>query len=229
MTIEDKLTTIANNVPLVYDAGYNKGKAEGGDNPLYYATQPQTLFIGADFPKDYELTLRFKNTPNTFQQMFFNARCPKSVKIIIENHTTNVSFQNTFNLTSSTPNLVTVDLTDIDGITDGFQMFSGQKLLTTVIGVLDLSACTGTNATTNIFRYCSALGEVRFKENTIPKSISFEYCSDLSKATIQSIIDGLAPITDGVARTLTLHADLKAKLTDEQKATITTTKGWTLA
>jgi hypothetical protein len=46
---------------------------------------------------------------------------------------------------------------------------------------------------------------------------------------VQSIIDGLITITDGVARTLTLHEDVKAKLTDEQKVTITQVKGWTLA
>ena len=37
MTIEDKLTAIANSVPLVYDAGYNKGKAEGGNTEEAYA------------------------------------------------------------------------------------------------------------------------------------------------------------------------------------------------
>lgn len=44
--------------------------------------------------------------------------------------------------------------------------------------------------------------------------------------SVRSIIDGLATVTS--KRTLTLHTDVKSKLTDEQKSAIAS-KNWKLA
>ena len=79
----------------------------------------------------------------------------------------------------------------------------------------------------NMFGNCISLVYVRFVPLTIPKNISFSKSGSLSDETTQSIIDGLADLTGGTAQTLTLHATVGAKLTDEQKATITA-KNWTL-
>lgn len=80
----------------------------------------------------------------------------------------------------------------------------------------------------NCFYNCSSLVHVEFVPSTVKNSISFAQSSALSKASIQSIIDGLVDLTDGTAQTLTLHADVKAKLTESQIAAITS-KNWTLA
>lgn len=82
--------------------------------------------------------------------------------------------------------------------------------------------------TTNMFQECYVLEEVRFVEGTIPMSISFSNSPNLSDATRQSIIDGLADLTGGTAQTITFHKDIEAKLSEEQKAQITS-KNWTLA
>ena len=82
--------------------------------------------------------------------------------------------------------------------------------------------------TTNMFQECYVLEEVRFVEGTIPMSISFSSSPNLSDATRQSIIDGLADLTGGTAQTITFHKDIEAKLSEEQKAQITS-KNWTLA
>lgn len=79
----------------------------------------------------------------------------------------------------------------------------------------------------NMFGVNSALEEVRFVANSIKLSISLSSSPLLSTETIQSIIDGLADLTGGTAQTLTLHATVGSKLTDEQKATITA-KNWEL-
>lgn len=89
---------------------------------------------------------------------------------------------------------------------------------------LDLSSATSTS---NTFGYNNALKEVRFVANSISLSIIFSACSQLSDESIQSIIDGLADLTGNTAQTLTLHATVGGKLTDEQKATITA-KNWEL-
>ena len=67
---------------------------------------------------------------------------------------------------------------------------------------------------------------IKFVEKSIKASIAFAQSSLLSDESIQSIIDGLATVE--TAQTLTLHADVKAKLTDEQIAQITI-KNWSLA
>lgn len=76
------------------------------------------------------------------------------------------------------------------------------------------------------FDYIPKLTEIRFVPNTLSESIKFAQSSLLSNESVQSIIDGLATVT--TTCTLTLHETVKAKLTDEQKNTITA-KGWTLA
>lgn len=105
--------------------------------------------------------------------------------------------------------------------------FTCQRALEVIDGQpLNYSAVTNANYMNGFFN-CGALVEVRIVPNTIKLSISFANCSNLSSDTIQSIIDGLADLTGGTAQTLTLHATVGSKLTDEQKATITA-KNWEL-
>jgi hypothetical protein len=81
---------------------------------------------------------------------------------------------------------------------------------------------------TNAFGSCSALKNITFSLNAICASISFKDSPLLTDASIQSIIGGLKDLTGATTQTLTFHADVKAKLTDTQIATITN-KNWTLA
>jgi hypothetical protein len=92
------------------------------------------------------------------------------------------------------------------------------------IGEMDISSATAVN---NMFFSCSRLKKIAFVPGCIKISISFESCGALDDASIQSIIDGLADLTGKTAQTITFHPDVGAKLTDVQKATITT-KNWTL-
>lgn len=87
---------------------------------------------------------------------------------------------------------------------------------------LDLSSAT---TITNMFNYNNELKEVRFKTLSILTSIRFTVSSLLSAESVQSIIDGLADLTEADAQTITFHSSII--LTDEQKATITS-KNWTL-
>lgn len=97
-----------------------------------------------------------------------------------------------------------------------------------VLKVIDGQPLNFTKTTdTNSFRGFALLEEVRFVKNSFYKTISFAQCPKISNDTIQSIIDGLADLTGGTAQTLTLHATVGGKLTDEQKASITA-KNWTL-
>ena len=101
-------------------------------------------------------------------------------------------------------------------------MFSGCSSLIS-IPMLDLTNATNV---TGMFTNCRSLIDISFVENSIKLSISFAESINLSDESIQSIINGLATVD--TAQTLTLHADVKAKLTESQIAQITS-KNWTLA
>lgn len=77
------------------------------------------------------------------------------------------------------------------------------------------------------FNICNSLKNIAF-EGEIGKTIALANSKLLSNESVQSIIDHLVDLTGSTAQTLTLHADVKAKLTDEQIASITS-KNWTLA
>ena len=78
----------------------------------------------------------------------------------------------------------------------------------------------------NSFQDAGNLTNVTF-DGVIAKSINFQWQSKLTDASVQSIIDHLMDLTGTVAQNLTLHKDVGAKLTDEQKAAITA-RNWIL-
>ncbi|MBR2040578.1 MAG: hypothetical protein IJ948_04290 [Clostridia bacterium] len=106
--------------------------------------------------------------------------------------------------------------------------FHNLKALEIIDGLpLNLSSATGTSL--NMFNgYHTKLKEIRFVANSIPLNPNFANCSLLSDESVQNIIDGLMDLTDKTAQTITFHADVGGRLTDEQKATITA-KNWILA
>jgi hypothetical protein len=78
------------------------------------------------------------------------------------------------------------------------------------------------------FTNCPSLQNITFEEECIYGTLSFHDSPLLSDDSIQSIIDGLADLTDSTAQTINFHVDVKAKLTEEQITTITS-KNWNLA
>lgn len=105
-------------------------------------------------------------------------------------------------------------------------VFANLKSLEIIDGTpLDLRSCGNINIA---FSQNKSLKEVRFAPLCIFKNLSISHTTFLSDTSIQSIIDGLADLTDETTQTITFHADVKAKLTEEQITTITG-KNWTLA
>jgi hypothetical protein len=113
---------------------------------------------------------------------------------------------------------------DMSGVTNMNGAFNNRTNLIEIIGELDFTNITSGTAFTN----CRKLQEVRFVKNSISISLNISSTADLSDTSTQSTIDGLADLTGQTARTITFHKDIEAKLSDEQKAQITS-KNWTLA
>ena len=117
-------------------------------------------------------------------------------------------------------NRITLNV-DTSQATNFKQAFWGNNNLKTIDGFpLDFSSVT--NAV-GAFAGCYGLEEIRFSENTIHVDISIDNCGRLSSESVQSIIDGLATISESKS----IHLNHALSISDSQKAQITS-KNWTL-
>lgn len=217
----------------VYDAGYQKGLKEIGvnDGIEKYARQLQltslnifgkrekVLYLDSATNLSGMCTVQGQNNPNintTLEHLTIN--CPNLVTTM-----TNMLHCDNF-CVDHTLKRVTLNV-DTQKVTSFGNAFNNLQALEVIDGYpLDLRSSTNNG----MFIGCISLIDVRFVPNTIPKTISFSKSGKLSDESIQSIIGGLADLTGQTSQTLTFHADVKAKLTEEQIATITS-KNWTLA
>lgn len=200
--------------------GYNNGYTEGAasvPNPLEYAISVANIFSQVAFTDGYNLTIALPNC-TAFTYFCYLSTGLKTVTL--------KEFKEDFALAMAYAfrNCTSLEMIDFGNKTIkigvGTDTFRGTTILKEIKGILDLTECTNVN---NMFEACNSLEEVRFKANSIKRSISFAKCPKLSSETVQSIIDGLATVE--TAQTLTLNSAII--LTDEQRATITS-KNWTL-
>lgn len=126
-----------------------------------------------------------------------------------------------FGYCSALCNIPTIDCTGLT--TASAHVFANMWNTNTMIEKLIVN---DTVTYSNWFVNTTGLVEIRF-EGVIGHDIAFPNASALSTESVQSIIDHLKDLTGATAQTLTLHADVGAKLTDTQKSTITA-KNWQL-
>lgn len=194
----------------------------GGEDWVNQITTYVSLFYQRTFPEGYDLVIKYNDFAHPdLSQMCAYTKNLNSIKIkgnIVNNVTVNRLFRNS--------HVKIIDLTEcrIKSSANKVQeTFFACYYLHTIIGTIDFSQCSGF---VNTYNSCPELVNVEFLPNNIFYSISFAQSPLLSDESIQSIINGLATVE--TAQTLTLHADVKAKLTEAQIAQITS-KNWTLA
>lgn len=159
-----------------------------------------------------------ENKNTTVEQLIINMpnNSPKSIQQML--------YSSSLDCDDETLKHITFNV-DTSSCTSFPNAFAGLRALEIVDGKpLDFSSNIN-NVTP--FQRCYALIDFRVVPNTINKSFSIHHSSLLSSDTIKSIIDGLADLTGGTARTLTLHSTVGEKLSDVQKATIIS-KNWGL-
>ena len=152
------------------------------------------------------------------------ASCPLLKYVPYINSSKATTFNDCFFNCSSLEEVEGIDLSN--ATTMHTFMHGNLPKLNKIGGTLNISNLTHDIVYT-IFN-CPALEEIAFENGCIKRNFSIRNCPKLIDASIQSIIDGLADLTGQDAQTLTFHADVKAKLTETQIATITS-KNWTLA
>lgn len=213
MTIAEKLQTIAENQPKIYEAGYAKGQAEGGDGDNYYDTfwdafqdyGNRTIYEHA-FHSPYNSTMWTDENYN-----------PKYPFVCSGSNCVDCMFQYAAITDTKVPIYV-------DGKGGSYMFVSCTKLKT-----IRLLYVTESTVFTSWFSGCSALENLTFaRDSVIAGSLSFSNSPKLSTDSVQSVIDHLKDLTGKTAQTLTLHQTVKGALTDDQRAAIAA-KNWELA
>lgn len=204
-----------------------------GVNAFQYMRTIDSTFRSAKFPTGTELVIDctndLGNTINSFQYAFCSTTGIKKIKILA-NATkvlNNVEGTSMYYAFSSSTDLEVVDVSGIIPLKPRelrYAFYNSVKIRE-VIGEFDCSLIKS-GYTSYAFLNMKELVEIRFKENTNFYALAFTNSSKLSILSIQSIIDSLATVEE--AQTLTFHKNIEEKLTDEQKAQITS-KNWNLA
>lgn len=197
MSIAEKLTTVAENVPKVYEAGKQAEYDEFWDNfqengnRTYY---PNAFCYGGW--NDDNFNPKYPIKPTSCNNMFMSAMYLTDTK-------------------------VDIDLTG-EG-TQKYNIFNNAKKLKTVrkLIVNENTPMSGS------FDYCTALENVTFEGVIGKNGLDLQWSTKLSKASIESIIYALSTTSNGLAVTLSATALNTAFETSEGAADGSTSEEWT--
>lgn len=229
--VEKNLIKIAENVPKVYNAGYDSGynKATEENSVYYRMTAWSSIFRGSVLPENVVLRAKeLSSADQRFSYCFNNATGAKYIKLICDNPNGMLSMTSAFAVGSVPATLEVVDLTEFyRTISSLHNTFKKQSKLKTILGALDLNNCT---IAYSAFDNCKALEDIEFMPNTINISItSFPQSSKLTKASLTSIINGLNADVTGQTLTLSKTAVNNAFTDAEWEALVATKTNWTIS
>lgn len=223
--VPENMAEMLRNVEGDYDRGYAAGYAEGRDI-WNYVRSISGAFQNNTFPKGTNFVLNIPNLSLSANDGNLNYifRSATGLESITLKCTTRGVATHAHGAFSRCSDLKFLDLSEFNTtFGTSTDVFYSCTKLEEIRGEIE-------NTTTNWtlwFASCVKLREVRFKANSIKGDFTISQSPLLSAESVQSIVDGLADMTGGTSYKLTLHADVKAKLTEEQLATIAA-KNWTI-
>ena len=220
MTTADLILQGKADLDDVYAAGYEKGKAEGGDidyDTVYAEGYTQGKKDEYDTFWDY---YQDDGTRTDYQYAFAyggwrNANFKP--KYPLENISNASSMFARCRLTR-----ISVPL-DFSGCTNCSYLFNNAQSLVTISSITFDKACTNGS---NMFASCKALENITV-HGTINFDVPMGGCTKLTTDSAQSIIDALADLTGQSQKTVTFASAISSALTSEQKDTISA-KNWKL-
>ena len=159
--------------------------------------------------------------------MFSNSKI-KNLKDIIEkagiifdtSKSTDVGYM--FNAASYLTEAPLIDATNSKSVDRLFNQCGSLKKASVVFPENKITAYT------NAFQQCVELEDFT-AYGVIDFPLSLSTCSKLTNASVQSIIDCLKDLTGATTQTLTVHQNVRNRMTPEQVDTIVNVKNWTLA
>ena len=256
MSIADKLVTIAENEQRVYDAGYEKGKQEGGDTETAYS---QGFDAGkqAEYDEFWDAFQPNKGAAQSYEYAFCGSRWnditfkPKYDIVFALGYSGMNAFYG-IGVTNFAETLekqgVKMDTTLCGYWTSMFQNINTKRLpelncshamdynsnglyntfFNSKIETIDKMIVVEELKYTNTFKGCANLKNIIF-EGVIGNNIDFQDSTLLTHDSLMNIIERLKDFSGTTTtRALTLGSTNLAKLTDAEKA-IATQKGWTLS
>lgn len=226
MSVADKYTVLTSEkIPKVYEAGYTKGKAEGGTDS-YYDTAWDSIkeytdkngfercFMGkgwndTTFKPKYDIVLK------PYSRYAFQYSGIKNLKACLDDRGKKIDFTNAvyiaeFFADSSFEHIGEVDFsTCINTITIS-GIFNRNSNLVTIekIKLNDKANFQGN------MQNCDSLQNIAF-EGELKGTLNFQWCKKLSHDSIVDIINHLSSETSGLTLTLSLTAVKKAFETSE--------------
>ena len=231
MSVAEKFEIIADEV---YNKGYEKGKADGGDSNAFWDSYLDNgnlkicdyLFAGKGW-NNTTFKPKHSITPTRSTGMFNFTAIQGNLAEMLANLGITIDFSNCTLFGSMFTNAFGITETppiDLSKATTTSSMFVNADIK--IIGTLTCSE--GTVLATNMFDNLTLLENITFA-GVIPSSIAFAKSSKLTYNSIMSIANALKDYSGTTTKpTLTLHANAKARLSESDIATITE-KGWTLA
>lgn len=175
-TIADKLTQIANDIPIIYESGYNSGFSDGlskGEYDYFYSFWDSFQQNGNR--KYYPYAFSFGWNDENFNPQYPLINLSQVTYMFFNSEITNVN----------------VDI-GINGIRAD-AMFSQCKQLQTI---KKLIVDENTTFASNSFYQCEALENITI-EGTIASDINLQYSTKLSRASVESVINHLSDSTSG--------------------------------
>ena len=180
-------------------------------------TDYASLFEGANFPANTELTVYVGEKVVSLIGMFASATNLKKVKFVGKVDVCNISS------VFASSSVEEVDFSGLETLclpADATMAFDNCNNLVRILGEFD-------GEYNNIFwsfENCPKLEEVYFKKNSIVCEVSIPNSPNLTTKCIQSIVDGLSASATYI---LYLHSEVINRLTEKQKKEITD-KGWSV-
>ena len=228
MSIVEKLQTIAENEQRVFDSGKKKAWNDFWDT--FQANGSRTLYTAA-FSSDWNDEI-FKPKYNinvvAGNKMFYKSKITNLKQILIDcgvvlDFSKATTLDEVFSENSFITHLPTIDTRSASRFSALF--YSASKLVEIEKLILkDDGSQSYNRAFNNLWLLENIVVEGKFGEN-----LPFAQSPLLTNDSVNSIINALKDYSGtSNTRTLTLHADVKAKLTEEQIA-IANQKGWTIA
>lgn len=211
-------------VTKAYEKGYNEAtKKADNENPFYYAKTMNFTFSSRAFaPERSNIVCRVLDCKE-WNMAFGQLSGIKTLKIICDTPDLTVGFAQ---LVRQSADLELLDLSEFKCYPNSLAYFIyDANKLKTIVGALDLTKCT---VATSAFA-ANSLENIEFVPNTISVALGFQHCKNLTHKSLLSILNGLKDFSGTTTTlTLTLHANSKAKLSEDEKQ-IATKKGWTIA
>lgn len=208
-----------------------------GDNTFSKSTNMSQMFYSNISLEDvpYE-NLDFSNVTN-LSQFLYGCRSMKNDIEINAPVCTNFS-----NLLYQCKEMTKAKLSS-NAVTNIYSLCLGCSILKTLdLSGMNLSGVTGTNTSSSVNSFvlsCPLLENLTFgtglgegysstlSANNVQASLNLSASSVLTKTSVLDVFNKVADITGKNTQKITLHADVKAQLTDEEIA-IVTSKNWTV-